>query len=211
MTDTDSFFPKDAKKLRERIRRYERAFRAPHHDDGAGKRFLLGPLYLFSDDQDGALGAYAWYENAFPDDTPEAFNHLCWTLTLLRANRAEEAKRKLRELAFSNFYVVPAILGHNPSPHPFRHFSNWNELSYITEGPYAEYFSLWKPDELEWLGLQWAVPQLQCDITKFMEVQKRLEIAHSGPEREALIALSQVIERGLPESVTNLDDHRKKE
>ncbi len=211
MTDPNSFFPKDPKKLRERIRRYERAFKAPHHDDGAGKRFLLGPLYLFAGDQNGALATYTWYENAFPDDTPEAFNHLCWTLTLLRANRAEEAKRKLRELVFSNLYAVPAILGQDPSPHPFRHFSNWSELSYITEGPYSEYFSLWKPAELDWLALQWSEPQLQSDIARFIEVQKRIENSPSGQEREDLIARSHAIELGLPENISNLDDHRKKE
>jgi len=45
--------PTDPKKIRERIRRYERALRNEKkkfgaYDDSAGKRYFLGPLYLLS-------------------------------------------------------------------------------------------------------------------------------------------------------------------
>jgi len=44
-------FPQDPKKIRVRIRRYERALRHEQVsygsiNDGGGKRYLLGPLYL---------------------------------------------------------------------------------------------------------------------------------------------------------------------
>ena len=42
-------FPTDPKRIRERIRRYERALKRELEEgyggDGYGKRFLLGPLY----------------------------------------------------------------------------------------------------------------------------------------------------------------------
>ena len=43
-----NFFPTDPKKIREHIKRYKHAFRERHHDDGAGKRFLLGQFYMDS-------------------------------------------------------------------------------------------------------------------------------------------------------------------
>ena len=46
-------FPTDPKRIRERIRRYERALKkeleAGYGGDGYGKRYLLGPLYMLID------------------------------------------------------------------------------------------------------------------------------------------------------------------
>jgi len=61
-------FPRDPKKIRTRIRRYERALRQEqerfgHIGDGYGKRYLLGPLYLLMGDTQGALQSYAWSLN----------------------------------------------------------------------------------------------------------------------------------------------------
>ena len=52
--------PKEAKKIRQRIRRYERALeqekrRLGNYRDGSGKRLLLGPLYMIPGDLEGAL------------------------------------------------------------------------------------------------------------------------------------------------------------
>ncbi len=38
------------------------------YDDGAGKRYQIGPHYMLLDDNDGALGAFQWFEKEFPDD-----------------------------------------------------------------------------------------------------------------------------------------------
>jgi hypothetical protein len=177
---SDSIFPSEPKKIRERIKRYERAFSAPHHDDGAGKRFLLGPLYLLSGDTEGALNSYVWYKRTFPDDIPESFNHLCWILTLIRSDREAEARTKFREMLFDNLYVVPVFLGETPTPHPFRHFSNWSELSYVLEGP-TELFDLWNADERVWLKTEWTNSKLQEDIRNYIAVQMELDQA-SGPD-----------------------------
>lgn len=49
--------PTDSKRIRERIRRYERALKreldAGGGGDGYGKRYLLGPLYMLLGDVDG--------------------------------------------------------------------------------------------------------------------------------------------------------------
>ena len=55
------FFPEDPKKLKSRIRSYERSLKQDPMDDGYGKRYLLGPMYLLLGDVDGALRHYAWF------------------------------------------------------------------------------------------------------------------------------------------------------
>ncbi len=54
-------FPTDPKRIRERIRRYERALKREletgYGGDGYRKRYLLGPLYMLMDDVDGALAS----------------------------------------------------------------------------------------------------------------------------------------------------------
>ena len=52
---SSGFFPTDPKQLRQRIKSYERKFRQEKkargdYDNGYGKRFLLGPLYMLSGD-----------------------------------------------------------------------------------------------------------------------------------------------------------------
>ena len=63
-------FPTDPKRIRERIRRCERALKRELEEgyggDGYGKRFLLGPLYMLMGDVDGALASFDWYEGAYP-------------------------------------------------------------------------------------------------------------------------------------------------
>lgn len=182
----NTFFPTDPKKLRERIKRYERAFKEPHHDDGAGKRLLLGQLYMLAGDLPGALKSYAWYKKTFPDDTTEPFNHLCWTLAFLRSGDEKTAKTKLRELVFDNLYIVPIFFGETPTDHGSRHFSNWSEAAYILEGPKDELFALWSESEAKWLKTQWQSPELQADIRRYIELQRKLDKT-SGPEARSQV------------------------
>lgn len=69
--------PKDPRKIRERIRSYERELRCEKkeyggYDNGAGKRYLLGPLYLLMGDFQGAIKSFRWFEKEFPDDGGES-------------------------------------------------------------------------------------------------------------------------------------------
>lgn len=50
-----SFFPADKKKLKARIGAYKRALAQRNCDDGYGKRFLVGHMYLLLGDHLGAL------------------------------------------------------------------------------------------------------------------------------------------------------------
>ena len=93
-------FPKTPGKIRERIRRYERDLRREQKthgfiDDGYGKRYLLGPLYLLLGDLSGALESFKWFEQTFPTDMGDPFHHLCWTLALYRSGDLAGASLKL--------------------------------------------------------------------------------------------------------------------
>ncbi len=191
-----AFFPTDPKKIRDRIKRYERAFKDPHHDDGAGKRFLLGPLYMLMGDLPGALKSYTWYKKTFPDDCCEAFNHLCWTLALLRSDDEKTAKAKLRELIFDNLYIVPIFFGEAPANHGFRHFSNWSEAAYILEGPKDELFALWNEAEASWLKAQWHSPELQVDLAKYIELQRKLDKTSGAEARSKIMKEADRVARG---------------
>lgn len=64
---TMSLFPDTPKKIKARIRSYERKLQKEKEEhnfvnDGYGKRYLLGPLYMLMDDIEGALQSYAWFE-----------------------------------------------------------------------------------------------------------------------------------------------------
>ena len=97
----NSFFPDDPKKIKTRIRTYERSL-THDLDDGAGKRYLLGPMYLLLNDVEGALKHFAWFDKVFSDDSGEPYQYLCWTLALFKAGKTADAKRKLKQTMFEN-------------------------------------------------------------------------------------------------------------
>jgi hypothetical protein len=75
-------FPQDPKKIRTRMRSDERALRREQERfgfirDGAGKRYMLGPLYVLMDDMEGALQSLAWFAQTFPDDSGERLHFWC--------------------------------------------------------------------------------------------------------------------------------------
>ena len=72
--------PTEPRKIKERIRRYERAFAKELQQidmisDGSGKRYLLAPLYLMLNDVEGAYKFFEWFEKTFPDDVGEPLQY----------------------------------------------------------------------------------------------------------------------------------------
>jgi tetratricopeptide (TPR) repeat protein len=106
--------PHDSAQIRARIRRYERALAKEKrqygaYDDGAGKRHLIGPLYLLMGDLDGALRSFAWFEREFPDDSGDAGQFLCWALALRRSGDSDGASGKLRQCRSSTPTTIRRI------------------------------------------------------------------------------------------------------
>jgi tetratricopeptide (TPR) repeat protein len=161
-------FPTDPKRVRERIRRYERALKkeleAGYGGDGYGKRFLLGPLYMLMGDVEGALASFEWYEKAYPDDGGEPYQYLTWALALFRGGRKQEAFNKLYHTMLENLYLVPFLLGQNPQPLDIWHGSNLEWIEYAVSVP-QELLSLW--DEV---ALQWA-----REVSEHLAVAQKVE------------------------------------
>ncbi len=184
-------FPKDPKKIQARIRRYERKFRAEKADygmisDGAGKRYLLGPLYLLMSDLEGAIDAYRWYEDEFPDDTGEAGNHLCWSLALYRSGDNEGASAKLRQTMLLNLYVIPDLLGEQQEEIEMWHGCSRSEIEYLEYVP-EEFLKLWHQPARDWAREQYESPEFQRVRDRFIAINKELlSLPRGGPERRAL-------------------------
>lgn len=147
-------FPKDPKAIRARIRSYERVLRKEKeihgfYDDGHGKRYLLGPLYLLSGDVKGALAHFAWFKEMFPDDMGEPAHHLCWSLALYRSGDEKAAADKLLRATLSNLYLIPHLLGEQQEEYDIWHSSNWEMKEYLNSMP-CEIVSLWNEQEKAW-------------------------------------------------------------
>ena len=184
-------FPKDHKKIRARIRRYERALRKEHEEtgfysDGYGKRYLLGPLYLLMDDLQGALQSFAWFEATFPDDSGDPMHLLCWTLALYRSGDLEAATQKLRRAMFSNLYLIPRLLGLERKELDIWHGTNIAELAYAEDMP-PELFTLWNEAGLEWVRETYDAPSFRQVRERYIAIHRALKTEPRGPKRTQLV------------------------
>jgi len=187
-----SLFPTDPKKIRAQITRYERELRREYEahrfiDDGYGKRYLLGPLYLLLGDLAGAVKSYAWFERMFPDDmgTPEHF--LCWALALYRAEDKAGAAQKLLRAMLSNLYLLPRLLGDKQS-----HLDIWYSTNQQDEG-YLEtiepvLWELWDVEALQWTQMQYESTTFKRVRQRYVEIYRQLQTEPVGERRRQLVA-----------------------
>ncbi len=177
----------DPKKIRERIRRYERDLKKRDARNGSGSRYLLGTLYLLLDDTEGALAHYEWFDKQFADDGGEPFHRLGWALVLYRAGRMDEASHRLRNVHFQNVYILPAILGiPHGQPSGLRRWSNWEAEDYITQAP-LEFLTLWRPEEKAWLQSVWDSPHFKDFVQAHINLAQQLTHELRGEKRTALV------------------------
>jgi hypothetical protein len=184
-------FPRDPKRIRERIKRYERELasekrRFGGYDDSAGKRYLLGPLYLRLGDVDGACKPFAWFQRTFPDDMGEPFHYLCWALALYLAGEHSKATVKLAQTWFRNHYLVERLLGIAVSRPAIEHGSNWEMPEYVAHGP-AELLKLWDGDALAWAGAVYGRAWFEEARTEYIEIEQRLTDEPVGPSQGVLL------------------------
>ncbi len=186
----DDFFPTDPKRIRERIRRYERALKreleAGYGGDGYGKRYLLGPLYMLLGDVDGALASFDWYVDAYPDDGGEPYQYLTWALALFRGDCRQEALNKLYQTMLENLYLVPFLLGQNPQPFDVWHGSNLEWIEYAVAVP-QELLSLWDEVALQWAREVSEHPAVAQRVARYVAIHRELKSEPRGPRRSALV------------------------
>jgi hypothetical protein len=184
-------FPKEPKKIRERIRRYERGLRKEHEKfgfihDGFGKRYLLGPLYMILGDTPGAIKSFEWFEKTFPDDVGEPFQYLCWTLALYRSGDLEAAAQKLRQTMLSNLYLIPHLLGSEQKDLDIWHASNSEQKDYVEYAPH-EILGLWDEEALQWVNETYHSPEFRQIRERYIEIYKQLKSEPPGLKRSQLV------------------------
>ena len=183
--------PKDPRKIRQRIRRYERKLRLEKsefgwYSDGAGKRYFLGPLYLLMGDLTGAMESFDWFQREFPDDSGGPGHRLCWALALHRSGRTEAAERKLREAMLLNLYILPRLLGSTREEMDIWHSSNWEWPSYVDVIP-PEYFSLWDDEALAWATALYHSEEFRDVEARYIEIYWELKSLPVGDRRTQLV------------------------
>jgi hypothetical protein len=183
--------PKEPKKIKDRIRRYERGLQQEHrrfgaYDDGSGKRYLLGPLYMMVDDLPGALKSFEWFAQNFSDDIGDPMHYLCWTLALYRSGDLEAATHKLRQTMLLNLYLVPHLLGLEQAQLDIWHASNLDRKDYIEYTP-PEIFELWDEEALQWAREAYQSPTLRQVRERYIEIYRQLKTEPRGPKRSELV------------------------
>ena len=189
-----SQFPTDPKKIKAQITRYERELRKEYEthrfiDDGYGKRYLLGPLYLLLGDVAGAVKSFAWFDKMFPDDMGEPAHSLCWTLALYRAGDMTGACHKLLQTMLSNLYVLPQLLGRKQPRLNIWHGSNISEPAYL-EYIAPELWKLWDAAALQWAQTLYESAEFVRVRTRYIEIYGQLQTGPVGARRSQLVAES---------------------
>ena len=181
------------KKIKATIKRYENALakeKKTHgtYDDGYGKRYLLGMMYLQIDDVPGAMRHFIWFENEFNDDNGEPFQYLFWSLTLYRSGKVNEAEEKLRQTILRNLYIIPILLGEKIADYRIKFHSSEEYLDYVTAGEApSEYFDLWMPNEKKWVSEFYRRKSTQDEIKKYVEINRKLDKEPVGDKRSVLV------------------------
>jgi len=186
-----NIFPDSPKKIKARIRSYERKLQEEQEEhgfinDGYGRRYLLGPLYTLIDDTEGALRSYAWFEAQFPNDVGEPMHYLCWTLSLYRAGDLGAAAQKLRQTMFSNLYIIPRLLGQDQEELDIWHGSNLAEKTYLEYIP-PVLFDLWDQATVEWAQETYDSPEMVQQRERYIEIYRQLKTESPGPKRSRLV------------------------
>ncbi len=190
MRQTANREKENIRKIRERIRRYERAMEREQAiggmiSDGYGKRYLLGPLYLLAGDLEGCLRSFDWFQRLFPDDAGEPMQSLCWSLALYRSGARGEARKRLAWTMLKNLYLIPALWGEEVAMLDIWHDNNWSEPEYLSCIS-KEMLELWKPEEVEWARGEYESGPFQELRGRYVELSRQLNDESVGKKRNKL-------------------------
>ena len=159
----------------------------------------LGPLYLLMGDTDGAHQSYVWFEQAFPDDSDDPLNLLCWTLVLYRVDQLHAAGAKLRQTMLSNLYLLPHLLGINQDVIEMWHPSNLAHKSYVACIP-ESIFDLWEPPAVHWAETVYHSEPMRRVRERYIEIYIQLKEEPRGPRRSKLIEEAYQLPHGMADA-----------
>lgn len=182
---------KNPAQLKAQISRYEKMLRQEKKtlgmlDDSAGNRYLLGPMYLASDDLQGALKSYKWFEKSCPDDEGEPFQYLCWTLVLYRTGNIKLASEKLVKTMLMNLYLFPHLFKIEVAHIDIWYGSSEGAEGYIGYAPKGV-FELWQESEIAWAKEIYYQPDVTKIRDRYIEIFHQLKNEPVGPKRSELV------------------------
>ncbi len=183
--------PKTESGIRKRIQNYKSAFSKEKrkfgcYDDGYGKRYIIFYLFYLLNNDAESIKYFRWYKKNFNDDMGEPFQLLFWALILKRMGKEKESRLKLAEHYQSNFYIIPKIIGKSVSEYKFWHSSNYEFIDYANYGP-PEVMEKITPDEIEWLGEEYASDQFNKLRIRYIEIYSKLKREKNIEKRGGII------------------------
>lgn len=119
-------------------------------NDGTGKRYLVGPLFVLAGDLEKAIDYYKWYEEVFSDDSGEPLHYIYWSIALFRVGNKKEAEKKLLESLVQNIYILFALTNMKMGSHDIWHGSNFESPDYLHELP-EEMLPTFTTEEYFWV------------------------------------------------------------
>jgi hypothetical protein len=179
------------KQIRSRALRLRRALvnEAKEHggiDDGAGKRYMIGPLFVQCGDLDAALAHYSWFEESCPDDTGEPIHVLFWALALFRAGDTARATDKLLETMIRNIYLLPSLIGQPVEAEAIWHSSNWEDPGYFEDAS-PEFVPSLTDEERSWIGAQLESDRFQRVRGEYVSTFRALKDERDMGKRRAIL------------------------
>jgi len=179
--------PRDPKKIRQRIRSYERKLEKElqeygRYTDGYGKRFFIGPMYLLLDDLEGAMKHFQWFECEFGFEEGEPAQLLCWALALFRYGNKDAASWMLRQTMRKNLYIIPYLIGDKVVELDIWHGSS-DEWPMILNWIPDEYFDMWTEEELNWAKTIYNIPEFIEERNRLIEEGRSSPHEPKGPEQ----------------------------
>jgi hypothetical protein len=184
-------FPKTEKALKKRISSYKASLfkeqrEFGHINDGAGKRYLLFPMYLALNNAEEAQDYISWYENEFSDDVGEPIQKLCWAVILKRIGKEAEARRMLAETMLANLYLIPKVLGEQMAQYDIWHPSSDAQMHYVEYMPKEALASLTQA-EIQWISQEYESPDFRRIRNRYIEIYQKLKDIEKINERKQLL------------------------
>jgi hypothetical protein len=190
----------EPKKIKERIKLYERRLLHRNLKVGPRAKYMIGPYYLMLNDTSGALKHFEWLERQYPDLPQEPFQGLCWVLTLIRVKQFKKAIFRLKELHLTNVYLIPNLIHVKCRQVNIKHLNMpWSTIEYLKSGPLF-LLELWREEELKWLKDTWLCAEFQDLVESQLQIDQYL-LKTKDPEERKLAYLERAFLVSTPVSI----------
>ena len=171
-----------------RLRRLLRKEEALHGqiDDGAGKRYLIGPLFVQCGDIESALTHYVWFKQNCTDESGEPIHNLFWAVALHRAGDVSGANTKLLQTMIQNIYLLPILLNMQFEVRDIWHSSSREQPDYFAEAP-PELVPTLSDKERSWITKQLESDRFRRVEAEYISTFSALKDEHNPQKRRGIL------------------------